>query len=87
MTLLRLARFDFDIVHVPGKSFYTPNTLSRKPLRQGIKDKVILDEESLIAHIDVITKELESKLETKESKITKAQEEHFGTLMGYTKNG
>lgn len=36
---LRLMKFKFDILHVPGKQMITPGTLSRAPVKHTITDE------------------------------------------------
>ena len=53
---LRLARFDYSIVHVPGKFLYTANALSRDPLPQSqgklIEEGNVILESLIIADVN-----------------------------------
>ena len=51
---LRLDRFSYSIVHVPGKLMYTADTLSRSPLKSDISDLQEVAEifiEACVAHL------------------------------------
>ena len=53
---LHLARFDYSIVHVPGKPLYTAVTLSRAPLSSQESDARLQEEaeavmEAYVAHL------------------------------------
>jgi hypothetical protein len=60
---LRLARFDYDIAHVPGKLLYTADTLSRAPSSSEENDTSLQNEaetmmEACIAHLPASTEKL-----------------------------
>lgn len=84
---LRLTRFVYEMEHVPGKSFYIPDTLSRRPLPEGDKDKDVLEEEVTL-HINVINKQLlEDDLNTSRKRITEAQKKELTKLGDYVEKG
>ena len=60
---LLLARFDYNIVHVPGKCLYTANTLSRAPSNQSdtrLQEEAEMLMEMYIAHLPASKERLES---------------------------
>lgn len=50
---LRLARFDYDVTHVPGKLMYTADTLSRAPLALSDKDSTLQEQADTLAELHV----------------------------------
>lgn len=50
---LRLARFDYSILHVPGKHLYTANTLSRARHNSTTPDTWLIEEAELLMAITV----------------------------------
>ena len=50
---LRLARFDYSIVHVPGKLLYTADTLSRSPSTAEQSDSQLQEEAEEIMEVSV----------------------------------
>ena len=61
---LRLARYNYDIQHVPGKLLYTADTLSRAPVKEmyslQLQDEVELFIESVADNLPASTKQLEA---------------------------
>ena len=61
---LRLARYNYDIQHVPGKLLYTADTLSRAPAKEmyslQLQDEVELFIESVEDNLPASTKQLEA---------------------------
>ena len=51
---LRLARFDYDICHIPGKLLYTADTLSRKPSAVRDNDAVLQEDAERLVEICVV---------------------------------
>ena len=43
---MQLMRFDYDIVHIPGKELHTPDALSRTPMRENSGEDITLEDET-----------------------------------------
>ena len=61
---LRLARFDYSIIHIPGKSLYTADTLSRAPstsdvLNVGLQEETEAMMDTCVTHLPVTPKRWE----------------------------
>ena len=72
---LRLMRFDYQIVHVPGKYLYTADTLSRAPLPTDSNDESCKQQEEVEHFIQSVVSHLP------------ASKERFETLAGNPTNG
>lgn len=59
---LRLARYDYDVTHIPGKLLYTADTLSRAPIEGEnitLVEEAEIQIESVISHLPASTQTLE----------------------------
>ena len=55
---LRLLRFTYDIVHVPGKSLITADTLSRAPIEHTFTQEERENEAAVTVFVDAVTQSL-----------------------------
>ena len=55
---LRLLRFTYDIVHVPGKSLITADTLSRAPIEHTFTQEESENEAAVTVFVDAVTQSL-----------------------------
>ena len=55
---LRLLRFTYDIVHVPGKSLITADTLSRAPIEHTFIQEERENEDAVTVFVDAVTQSL-----------------------------
>ena len=83
---LRLMRFDYTVCHVPGKSLYTADTLSRAPLPHSARDCCNADfiEEQIL---EVISQIPASKEYLQLYKQTQAKDAICTQLIHYCQNG
>ena len=83
---LRLMRFDYTVCHVPGKSLYTADTLSRAPLPHSARDCCNADfiEEQVL---EVISQLPASKEYLQLYKQTQAKDAICTRLIHYCQNG
>ena len=49
----RLARFNYEVVHVPGKLLYTADALSRAPLQSTTNNAVLQEEAECIMEVSI----------------------------------
>ena len=64
---LRLMRFDYDVVHVPGKYLYTADMLSRSPLQNSPDEHTLAQQDEVEYFIQAVTHHLpasETRLNT-----------------------
>ena len=64
---LRLMRFDYDVVHVPGKYLYTADMLSRSPLQNSPDENTLAQQQEVEYFIQAVTSHLpasETRLNT-----------------------
>ena len=81
---LRLARFDYNIVHVPGKLMYAADTLSRAPLVSVEEIDSTQDEETVKAQIDHLPA---SEKRLKEYSTAQAEDPVCSKIIEYCKKG
>ncbi len=55
---LRLMRFDYDIIHVPGKQLITADVLSRAPIKHTLSEEEMEQEADLKVFIDSVVQGL-----------------------------
>lgn len=55
---LRLLRYDYDIVHIPGKSFIIADTLSRAPLSDTLSSDNLQLEKEVQVFVDTVVSSL-----------------------------
>ena len=83
---LRLARFDYSIMHVPGKLLYTADTLSRAPSTSVQNDERLQDEaeavmELYVTHLPASTERLN------EYRKAQAEDHICSSVVKYCRNG
>ncbi|XP_046391596.1 uncharacterized protein K02A2.6-like [Ischnura elegans] len=54
---MRLMRFDYDVVYVPGKKLFTPDALSRSPIPETPRESDILSDEEVELYVKEICAE------------------------------
>lgn len=71
---LRLLRFTYNIVHIPGKNLIAADALSRAPLQDAVREEDLVLQSDVRAHINEIIQQLPASPE-KLIQIRRAQEE------------
>lgn len=85
---LRLMRFDYQIVHVPGKYLYTADTLSRAPLPADSDDKTCMQQEEVEHFIQSVISLLPTSRERLETfKQCQAEDTVCSKLITYLSTG
>jgi transposase InsO family protein len=83
---LRLARFDYDIRHVPGKLLYTADTLSRAPTPHSTDDLESQEEAELL--VETITSHLPASPQTlQEYREAQQTDPVCSTVRNYCRHG
>ncbi|XP_046396811.1 uncharacterized protein K02A2.6-like [Ischnura elegans] len=85
---MRLMRFDYEVIYVPGKKLYTPDALSRSPISKTPKEGDILTDEDVELYVEAVKADLPMS-DKLMKEVLKAQREDERTrrITKYVKEG
>ena len=84
---LRLDRFQYQIVHVPGKHLYIADTLSRAPVSSPTQSDTVLEELAEMAATGYINHLPASPTTLDRYRAAQDQDQLCATIKGYCRNG